>query len=60
LTGRLGAAGRNHERAIEALVHEICITDQGVIPVFKIPGPGGGTVIDNPTTPGPAVRAMVR
>jgi site-specific DNA recombinase len=36
------------KRAIEALIHEIRINDEGeVIPVFKIPGPGGALVIDD-------------
>ena len=41
------AAGTSGERkrAIEALIHEIRITDQGIIPVFKIPS-------GEPTTPG--------
>ena len=47
-----GTSGER-KRAIEALVHEIHINDQGeVIPVFKILGSGGGIVINDaaPTT----------
>jgi site-specific DNA recombinase len=35
-----GTSGER-KRAIEALVAEVRITDEGVIPVFKIPGPDG-------------------
>ena len=35
-----GTSGER-KRAIEALVAEVRITDQGLIPVFKIPGPRG-------------------
>jgi site-specific DNA recombinase len=42
-----GSSGER-KRAIEALIHEIRINDQGeVIPVFKIPATGGGIVIDD-------------
>ncbi len=33
-------------RVGEALVHQVRITDEGIIPVFKIPGPGA-IVIDD-------------
>ena len=42
-----GTSGER-KRAIESLVHEIRINEQGeVIPVFKIPGPDGGIVLDD-------------
>ena len=42
-----GSSGER-KRAIEALIHEIRINDQGeVTPVFKIPGPAGALVIND-------------
>jgi site-specific DNA recombinase len=54
-------AGTPAERkaAIEALIHEIRITDQGVIPVFRIPGPAT-PIPGQPDSTGTPVRTMVR
>lgn len=42
-----GSSGER-KRAIEALIHEIRINNEGeIIPVFKIPGPGGALVLDD-------------
>lgn len=59
------ASGTPAERkaAIEALVAEVRVTEEGVIPVFRIPEPntpipgGGGTATISGAEP---VRAMVR
>jgi site-specific DNA recombinase len=57
------ASGTPAERkaAIEALVAEVRVTEEGVIPVFRIPGPRtpipGGNDTTAATEP---VRAMVR
>ena len=57
-------SGSANERkaAIEALIAEVRITEEGVIPVFRIPGPhtpvpSGDTAAITGTEP---VRAMVR
>jgi len=58
------ASGTRAERkvAIEALVAEIRITEEGVIPVFKIPGPRSPIPGENDTTEAneTPVRAIVR
>jgi site-specific DNA recombinase len=63
--GHLIAEGTSAERkaAIEALIAEIRITDERIIPVFKIPGPDTALPDDTPatgTTEEAAVRAMLR
>jgi site-specific DNA recombinase len=64
--GHLIAEGSSAERkaAIEALVAEIKITDERIIPVFKIPGPDIAPPGDTPATvttdEQEAVRAMLR
>lgn len=52
------AAGTTAERkaAIEALIHEIRITEQGLIPVYQIPAPDSPIPGHDDTTP---VRTMV-
>ena len=55
-------SGTTSERkaAIEALIAEIRITEEGVIPVFRIPSPRTPTPAGDTTATEPAVRAMVR
>ena len=62
-----GGTPGERKAAIEAFVAEIRITDEGVIPVFRIPGPhtpipdtGGRGGADEVTRTGDPVRAMVR
>ncbi len=57
-----GGTPAERKAAIEALIAEIRISDEGVIPVFRIPAPrtpadGERTATDGATSP---VRAMVR
>ena len=63
-SGDLLASGSDTERkaAIETLIAEVQLTDQGVVPVFKIPT---DTTMPPPETDGgtsgvPPVRTMVR
>jgi site-specific DNA recombinase len=62
--GHLIAEGSSAERkaAIEALIAEIRITNEGIIPMFKIPGPDLALTGDAPATgtTGDTVRAMLR
>jgi site-specific DNA recombinase len=62
--GHVIADGTSAERkaAIEALIAEVRITDERIIPVFKIPGPGVATPGDAPATgtTEEAVRAMLQ
>jgi site-specific DNA recombinase len=57
------ASGTPSERraAIEALVAEVCITDHGLIPVFRIPSPTRQSpATRTPPTTEPAARTMLR
>jgi site-specific DNA recombinase len=64
--GHLIAEGTSAERkaAVEALIAEIRITNERIIPVFKIPGPDtalpGGTPATGTAEEEAAVRAMLR
>jgi hypothetical protein len=55
---RIAAAGTSGERkrAIEALVHEVRITEHGMIPVFKIPSSGGVPALPDDATAMTTVR----
>jgi site-specific DNA recombinase len=62
-----GGTPAERKAAIEACVGEIRITDEGVIPVFRIPGPhipipdtGDHSGAVEVTRTGDPVRAMVR
>lgn len=61
-----GGTQAERKAAIEAFVAEIRLTEEGVIPVFRIPGPRTPIPDSDPgeagqTTPtGDPVRAMVR